>query len=157
MQRICSALASRSLQADNAVGPFLALKKRGNGVVSVAGVPFVVNGLGHFDSRIFLEGFLDAANPFAKIELSGDGDDHDVSLAMEQLRHALAAFLAGAEVVRPDEKDATGLRRIGIHANNRYALLNGAVDGIPESLWIGGGNQDSRSVLRDRLLKSTHL
>ena len=69
MQRIRSALASGSLQPDNAVGLLLALNKSGNGVVSVAGVPFVINGLGNFDSRIFLEGFLDAANPFAKIEL----------------------------------------------------------------------------------------
>src|SRR5207248_2826784 len=88
-----------------------------------------------------LEGFLDAANPFAKIELSGDGNHHDISFAAEQLPDALAAFLAGAEIVRPDEKDAVGFRRIGIHANYGYPLLDGGIDGIPESFWICGGDR----------------
>ena len=89
--------------------------------------------------------------------MSGDGNHHDISFAAEQLPDALAAFLAGAEIVRPDEKDAVGFRRIGIHANYGYPLLDGGIDGIPESFWICGGDQDSRSVLRDRLLKGGHL
>src|SRR5215472_14214997 len=144
MQCIGCAGAAGSFERNDAVRLFFALQKRGNRVVRVAGIAFVINRLSDFDSRIFLESFVDAANAFAEIELPWNRNNHDVAFSSEQLRHALPTLQARAKVVRADKDNALGVRRIGVHANHRNALLHRGIDGLSENLWSRGGKQDPR-------------
>ena len=66
-----------------------------------------------------------------------------VAVALQDLRNAPGAFLPGAEIVRPNEHNALGIRRVGVQADDRNAAGDGRGDGRLKHFWTGHGNKNA--------------
>ena len=94
------------------------------------------------DVRILLERVLDAAQALVEVELAIDGEQEHAPVLVQHVGHQLAAFQAGAVVVRSDKQDAARAGRVRVGAEHRNPLLNSFGDGVLEDVRAPRRNND---------------
>src|SRR5262249_57143467 len=97
MKGIGNTCSAGGLQTDDPVDFGFLGEQRGNSVVSESRITLVVDGLRDLDAGRFLESVVHTTEAFLEIQLAGNGDHHDLALALENGGHATATFLTGAE------------------------------------------------------------